>query len=67
MDIQFDFDSQGSISRDYQGSRRGKKQGSKRSSGTKKSKKKDKDEIGFIAGGLPAGDLAQMSPTQVSA
>lgn len=53
----FDFSSVGSMSRDYQGSRR-KKGGSKRSSkksGGRKREKESRDEVGFIAGGLPPG------------
>ena len=64
---QFEFDIQGSISRDYQGSRR-KKRDSKRSS-KRSGEKKDKDGgpgsgIGFIAGGLPLGEMADV-PMQV--
>ena len=56
----FDFASVGSMSRDYQGSRR-KKGGSKRSS--KKSggrKKESREEVGFIAGGVPPGEELQV-------
>ena len=60
-DIKFDFETQGSISRDYQGSRR-KKHSSKRGSSKKSgSKKKDKNEIGFIAKGPPSGEMAEVS------
>jgi 3-keto-L-gulonate-6-phosphate decarboxylase len=65
-EAQFDYASHGSISRDHQGSRR-KKQSSKRSSKKSGSKKRgDKgEEVGFIAGGLPTGEAAQLSQVSI--
>lgn len=64
-DARFDFETQGSMSRDYLGSRRKKQGGSGKRGKKSGGKKKDRDEIGFIAGGLPSGELAHVVP-QVS-
>ncbi len=66
-EAQFSFASVGSISRDHLGSRR-KKQGSKRSSkksGGRKKDSRDDEEVGFIAGGLPLGEVAQLSQVRM--
>lgn len=60
-EAQFDFASHGSISRDHQGSRRKKQSSSKRSSKKSGGKKEKGEEVGFIAGGLPQGEPAQLS------
>lgn len=67
-ETQIELEPRGSMSRDYQGSRRSKKRNSKRSS-KKSAKKKERDReredagVGFIAGGLPpAGETADIHP-----
>ena len=47
------------MSRDHQGSRR-KKHGGKRSSKKSGKKKEKEDVVGFIAGGVPAGEMAEV-------